>query len=84
MQHLLCLSGQLTLLIHLTFIEHFDTTINRLIKKRNQQFNDLSASWYTMIQTEKVALGEHFVGIPIYRPVFGRENFKYTYLNDSQ
>lgn len=94
----------------INFIERFDTTINRgnysfedidqLIEKSNQQFNDLSARWDTMIQTEKVALGEHFVDVPIYqtaepyleksyvkdiyRPVFGSKNFKYAYLDHSQ
>ncbi len=61
----------------INFIERFGTEINRgnysfedvdqLIEKSNQQFNDLSGRWETMIQAEKVALGEHYVDIPIYQ-----------------
>ncbi|WP_034552138.1 peptide ABC transporter substrate-binding protein [Carnobacterium funditum] len=94
----------------INFIERFDTAINRgnysfedvdqLIEESNQQFNDLSARWETMIQAEKIALGEHYVDIPIYqtaepylekpyvkdiyRPVFGSKSYKYTYIDSSQ
>ena len=94
----------------INFIERFDTEINRgnysfadvdqLIEESNQQFNDLSARWETMIQAEKSALGEHYVDVPIYqtaepyleksyvkdiyRPVFGSRSFKYTYIEKTQ
>ena len=94
----------------INFIERFDTEINRgnysfadvdqLIEESNQQFNDLSARWETMIQAEKIALGEHYVDVPIYqtaepyleksyvkdiyRPVFGSRSFKYTYIEKTQ
>ena len=94
----------------INFIERFDTEINRgnysfadvdqLIEESNQQFNDLSARWETMIQAEKNALGEHYVDVPIYqtaepyleksyvkdiyRPVFGSRSFKYTYIEKTQ
>lgn len=94
----------------INFIERFDTEINRgnysftnidqLIEESNQQFNDLSARWETMIQAEKSALGEHYVDVPIYqtaepyleksyvkdiyRPVFGSRSFKYAYVDSSK
>ena len=94
----------------INFIERFDTKINRgnysfeeidqLIEESNQQFNDLPGRWETMIQAEQVALGEHYVDIPIYqlaepylekpyvkdvyRPVFGSKSYKYTYIDNSQ
>ncbi|MGB3161031.1 MAG: peptide ABC transporter substrate-binding protein [Carnobacterium sp.] len=94
----------------INFIERFDTEINRgnysftdvdqLIEESNQQFNDLSTRWKTMIQAEKSALGEHYVDVPIYqtaepyleksyvkdiyRPVFGSRSFKYAYVDSSK
>ncbi|MGB6179409.1 peptide ABC transporter substrate-binding protein [Carnobacterium sp.] len=94
----------------INFVERFDTEINRgnysftdvdqLIEESNQQFNDLSTRWKTMIQAEKSALGEHYVDVPIYqtaepyleksyvkdiyRPVFGSRSFKYAYVDSSK
>ncbi|SEK19889.1 oligopeptide transport system substrate-binding protein [Carnobacterium iners] len=94
----------------INFVERFGTEINRgnysfedvdqLIEKSNQQYNDLSARWESMIQAEKVALGEHYVDIPIYQtaepyleqpyvkdiylPVFGSTSYKYAYIDKAQ
>lgn len=94
----------------INFVERFDTVINRgnysfedidaLVEKSNQQFDDKLGRWNTMIETEKVALGEQYVDVPIYqtadaylektyvkdiyRPVFGSRSFKYAYLDNTK
>ncbi|AEB30709.1 dipeptide-binding protein DppE [Carnobacterium sp. 17-4] len=88
----------------INFVERFDTDINRgnysfedidaLIDQSNQQYDDALERWNTLIEIEKVALGEHYVHVPvyqtaeaylekpyvkdIYRPVFGSRSFKYA------
>ncbi|MGX7393840.1 peptide ABC transporter substrate-binding protein [Carnobacterium mobile] len=94
----------------INFVERFDTAINRgnysfedidaLVEKSNQQFDDKLGRWNTLIETEKVALGEQYVDVPIYqtadaylekpylkdiyRPVFGSRSFKYAYLDNNK
>ncbi len=94
----------------INFVERFDTDINRgnysfedidaLIDQSNQQYDDALARWNTLIEIEKVALGEHYVDVPIYqtaeaylekpfvkdiyRPVFGSRSFKYASIDDTQ
>src|SRR5699024_5166843 len=55
----------------INFVERFDTAINRgdysfedidaLVEKSNQQFDDKLDRWNTLIETERVALGEQYV-----------------------
>ena len=94
----------------INFVERFDTDINRgnysfedidaLVDQSNQQYDDALARWNTLIEIEKVALGEHYVDVPIYqtaeaylekpfvkdiyRPVFGSRSFKYASIDDTQ
>lgn len=86
----------------INFVERFDTDINRgnysfedidaLVDQSNQEYDDALARWNTLIEIEKVALGEHYVDVPIYqtaeaylekpfvkdiyRPVFGSRDRK--------
>ncbi|WP_407371313.1 peptide ABC transporter substrate-binding protein [Carnobacterium sp.] len=94
----------------INFIERFDTDINRgnysfedidaLIDQSNQQYDDALERWNTLIEIEKVALGEHYVHVPvyqtaeaylekpyvkdIYRPVFGSRSFKYASIDSTK
>ncbi len=94
----------------INFVERFDTAINRgnysfedidaLVDQSNQQYDDGLARWNTLIEIEKVALGEHYVDVPIYqtaeaylekpfvkdiyRPVFGSRSFKYASIDGTQ
>ena len=94
----------------INFVERFDTAINRgnysfddidaLIEQSNQQYDDASGRWITLIEIEKVALGEHYVHVPvyqtaeaylekpyvkdIYRPVFGSRSFKYASIDSTK
>lgn len=94
----------------INFVERFDTAINRgnysfedidaLIDQSNQQYNDALERWNTLIEIEKVALGEHYVHVPvyqtaeaylekpyvkdIYRPVFGSRSFKYASIDSTK
>ncbi|SDQ24589.1 peptide ABC transporter substrate-binding protein [Carnobacterium viridans] len=94
----------------INFVERFDTDINRgnysfenidaLIDQSNQQYDDALERWNTLIEIEKVALGEHYVHVPvyqtaeaylekpyvkdIYRPVFGSRSFKYASIDSTK
>lgn len=94
----------------INFVERFDTDINRgnysfadideLIDQSTQQYDDKLARWNSMIEAEQVALGEHYVDVPIYqtaeaylekpyvkdifRPTFGSRSFKYAYIDSSK
>lgn len=94
----------------INFVERFDTDINRgnysfedidaLIDQSNQQYDDATERWNTLIEIEKVALGEHYVHVPvyqtaeaylekpyvkdIYRPVFGSRSFKYASIDSTK
>lgn len=94
----------------INFVERFDTDINRgnysfedidaLIDQSNQQYDDALERWNTLIEIEKVALGEHYVHVPvyqtaeaylekpyvkdIYRPVFGSRSFKYASIDSEK
>ena len=94
----------------INFVERFDTDINRgnysfedidaLIDQSNQQYDDALERFNTLIEIEKVALGEHYVHVPvyqtaeaylekpyvkdIYRPVFGSRSFKYASIDSAK